>query len=342
MKLPVIKLFLGAAFIVSCSKKSISNNEVQPPSGLTLTADVSADSTGNVSFEANAVNATSFEFDFGDGTFDLSTSGRTSHRYAVSGVYAVNVIARNNSAQNTSKSMQVQVVRNYRLVWSDEFDAAGAPQSSNWGYDIGTGSGGWGNNELQYYTNRAANVIVSNGTLKINAVRETYNGSEFTSARLLSKDRYSFRYGKIEARAKLPSGIGTWPAIWMLGGNIGSVSWPACGEIDIMEHRGSEPGKIYSTVHYPGHSGSGGTGSYLLNSDVSTAFHLYSAVWDASAISFYTDDRLIFRFPNNSTLPFNQPFFILLNVAMGGNFGGVVDPAFTGSTMEIDYIRVYN
>jgi beta-glucanase (GH16 family) len=312
------------------------------PSGLAVSFDVIGDSSGNVSFTATGQNVAEYEYDFGDGSYEISVSGMVSHRYSGSGNYTVMVTARNSAGQGINRSVQVPVIRNYRLVWADEFDSPGAPSASKWGYDIGTGSGGWGNNELQYYTDRPVNVTVANGSLKINAIKENYSGSAYTSARLLTKDKFSFKYGKLEARAKLPTGIGTWPAIWMLGSNISAVSWPACGEIDIMEHRGSEPNKIYSTVHYPGHSGAGGVGSSIMISNASDSFHIYSVIWDAAAIRFFVDDRSVFSFPNNNTVPFNQDFFIILNLAIGGNFGGAVDPTLSAAGMEIDYIRVFD
>ncbi len=226
-------------------------------------------------------------------------------------------------------------------IWSDEFDGFGAPDATKWGYDIGIGGGGWGNNELEYYTNRSSNVSVSDGTLKITAVKETYSGSSYTSARMLSQNKFSFKYGKIEVRAKLPVGVGTWPAIWMLGNNISSNGWPACGEVDIMEAKGSAPNKIYSTFHYSGHSGGNGDGNTLIIANATTAFHIYTAEWSASCIKLSVDGQLVHTLANNASLPFNQNFFIILNVAMGGTFAGPVDASFVSSTMEIDYVRVY-
>ena len=226
------------------------------------------------------------------------------------------------------------------LVWSDEFNTAGAPDPAKWGYDLG--AGGWGNAELQYYTNRPENAVVQGGMLKIHALKENFSGSAYTSARLLSKGKFSFKYGKVEASAKLPAGVGTWPAIWMLGNNISTAGWPNCGEIDIMEHKGSELNKIYGTLHYPGHSGGNADGSTKIISNATTEFHKYSMEWSAAFIKIYVDDQLFHTFSNSASVPFNQEFFFILNVAMGGVFGGTVDPAFTNATMEIDYIRVYN
>lgn len=174
--------------------------------------------------------------------------------------------------------------------------------------------------------------------MKITAKKE---GSTYTSARLKSEDKYEFTYGKIEFRAKLPAGGGTWPAVWSLGQDYKTNSWPACGEIDFMEHVGNSQNVIHGSLHYPGNSGgNGNTGSTTIT-NASTEFHVYKTIWTPSSIKFYVDDKLFHSFANNNTVPFNKDFFLIMNVAMGGNFGGTIDPAFTQSTMEVDYIRVY-
>jgi beta-glucanase (GH16 family) len=326
------------AVCYSCGKKDAPANNT-PPTNLTVNATVSTDNSGNVSFTASATNASTYEYDFGNGVFQTVPSGIVTYKYPASGTYTVNVIAKSASGQSISKSIQVTVTVTLTLVWSDEFDTPGNPDPAKWGYDLG--GGGWGNNELQYYTNRTDNVIISGGTLKIIAKKEAYSGSAYTSARILSKDKYSFKYGKIEARAKLPAGGGTWPAFWMLGNNISTVNWPACGEIDIMEHLGNQLNKIYGTLHHPGHSGASGDGSNVTISNATTEFHKYTLEWSATAIRISVDDAVFYTFTNTAALPFNQNFFIILNVAMGGNFGGTVDPAFTSGTYEVDYVRVY-
>ena len=224
-------------------------------------------------------------------------------------------------------------------VFEDNFTVNGNPDPAKWGYDIG--GSGWGNNELQFYTNRIENAAALNGILKINAIKENYSGSTYTSARLLSKNKFSFKYGKIDVRAKFPVGVGTWPAIWMLGGNINSVSWPACGEIDIAEHLGRDLNKIFGTLHYPGRSGGNADGKTLVISNATTEFHNYIVEWTPNYIKIYVDTQLYHTFVNSSLSPFNQNFFIILNLAMGGSFGGTIDPAFTNASMEIDYVRVY-
>ena len=225
------------------------------------------------------------------------------------------------------------------LVWSDEFNTDGAPDSSKWGYDIG--AGGWGNAEAQYYTNNTSNVEVVGGNLKITTRAESFNGSSYTSARLKSENKFEFTYGKVEVRAKLPTGGGTWPAIWMLGQNYATNTWPACGEIDIMEHKGNVQDKIYGTLHYPGNSGGNGNGNSTMISGASTQFHIYKTIWSPGSVKLYVDDVLFHTVVNNGSLPFNADFFLILNVAMGGTFGGTINPSFMQSSMEIDYVRVY-
>ncbi len=334
-------IYLFVVFVLfACGKKGNSGTVDQIPANLTLNAVVNPDNSGNVSFTATATNTVLYIFDMGNGVANqLSTNGLLTYKYQTSGTYTVTVVAKSSTGQTISKSITISVTVVLSLVWSDEFDIPGLPDASKWGYDLG--AGGWGNNELQYYTNRVENADVSGGTLKITAKAESYLGSPYTSARLLSRGKFSFKYGRIEARAKLPAGVGTWPAIWMLGDNISSVGWPACGEIDIMEHVGAQLNKIYGTLHHPGHSGGNGDGSTTIISNATTAFHKYAMEWSASTIRFLVDDVPFYTFSNSSGLPFNQNFFIILNVAMGGNFGGPVDPAFVSAAMEIDYIRVY-
>jgi len=331
---------VAITFLFSC-KKEKGNGDVIPPSDLVVKAEVSSDNSGNVLFTATAKNAVNYEFDLGNGVFKLEPTGKLNYKYPSTGNYEVKVFAKNSAGQMVSKFLQVSVNVSSSLLWSDEFNIAGSPDPSKWNYDIGTGSGGWGNNELQYYTSRQGNVYVSNGTMKIVAKKESFGGSNYTSARLLTRDKFSFKYGKVEARAKLPAGVGTWPAIWMLGANIGTVGWPACGEIDIMEHKGSQLNKIYGTIHYPGFSGGNAVGGTTSISNATTDFHVYSVEWSETAIRFFVDGVSYFTVANNSSIPFNHNFFLLLNVAMGGNFGGAVDPLFSQAQMEIDYIRVY-
>lgn len=240
--------------------------------------------------------------------------------------------------------------RTWTLTWSDDFDgnAGEAPDPAKWGYDIGTGDNGWGNQELQYYTDRAENVSLDGeGNLVITATNEFFGGSPFTSARITTKDLFSQTYGRFEARMITPSGPGLWPAFWMLGDNIDEVSWPQCGEIDIMEMRGQQPNITLGSLHGPGYSaGNSISGSYSLEDDrFDKDFHIYAVEWFEDRIDFFVDDFLYQRLtPEDVTgeWVYNQDMFLILNVAVGGTFVGFP----TGQTpfpqpMIIDYVRVY-
>lgn len=242
----------------------------------------------------------------------------------------------------------IQTVTNFdNLVLAEEFDIDGAPNSEVWDYDIGTGSNGWGNGESQYYTNRTENVTVQNGKLLITARRESFNGSRFTSARLLTRDKFEQRYGRFETRVKLPWGQGIWPAFWMLGADIGSNPWPQAGEIDIMEFRGQDPSTVLGTLHGPGYSGGESIGkSYtLLNDRFDTGFHIFGIEWGPEYVNFYVDDVLYNQLtPADVTgeWVFDKPFFLLMNLAVEGTFVGPInDETIFPQTMIVDYVRVY-
>lgn len=232
-------------------------------------------------------------------------------------------------------------------VWADEFDKAGQPDTSKWGYDLG--GSGWGNNELQYYTNKAANASVANGILTITVKKEKIEGKEYTSARLTSKGKGDFLYGRIEAKAKLPSGKGTWPAIWMLPTDWAYGGWPKSGEIDIMEHVGYDPNKVHISMHTEAYNhaiNTQKTATKMVETAM-TEFHLYRVDWTPYAIRGYIDNELVFTLVNegkgSAVWPFDKPFHLLLNVAFGGNWGGAqgIDPSVLPAKMEIDYVRVY-
>ena len=227
------------------------------------------------------------------------------------------------------------------LVWSEEFNIDGAPDPSIWNYDLGTGDNGWGNNELQYYTDRPENIIQENGLLKITAKAESFNGSGYTSSRIQTYQNFEFQYGRVDARAKLPTGGGTWPAIWMLGADFETNSWPAAGEIDIMEHVGNNQDMIVGTTHDPLNFAGNSRSVTTTISGVSDDFHVYSVIWTETEITFLVDDVEYGTLSNDANRPFDKDFFLILNVAMGGDFGGTIDPSFVSSTLEVDYIRVY-
>jgi beta-glucanase (GH16 family) len=341
MKSLTIILMVFSMLTGSCSKKNSPGAPAVTPSDLTLSAVVSNDSSGNVTFTASAANAVTYDFDFGDFDSQNGAAGNTSYKYPFTGIYTVTVTAKSAGGQTISKSISVNVAVALTLVWSDEFNTPGSPDPTKWGFDIGTGSGGWGNNELEYYTSRQTNAVISNGTLKIIAQKEVYDGSSYTSARMLSNNLYSFKYGRIDVRAKVPASTGTWPAIWMLGNDIATAGWPGCGEMDIMEQSGADKSTILGTLHYPSEVGQYGDGSKTTIPTASSAFHVYTAMWTPTSIQLSVDSVVYYTLSNKPALPFNQPFFIILNVAMGGNLGGTIDPAFTTDQMEVDYVRVY-
>lgn len=239
-----------------------------------------------------------------------------------------------------------------KLIWSDEFDYNGAPDSTLWTYDLGNGCPdlcGWGNQELQYYTKNESNVRVSNGRLVIEAHRERAGESDYTSAKVRSAHEGSWQYGYFEIRAKLPRGRGTWPAIWMLPMESIYGGWPASGEIDIMEHVGFDPGVVHGTVHTTAFNHLKGTqmGKQINVEDFDTAFHTYGINWIADKIEFYVDGKKYHEFVNNGegeeAWPFDHEFYLILNIAVGGGWGGQqgVDDSIWPQSMEVDYVRVY-
>ncbi|MFN8289639.1 MAG: glycoside hydrolase family 16 protein [Chitinophagaceae bacterium] len=235
----------------------------------------------------------------------------------------------------------------YALVWADEFNYTGLPDNTKWNYD--TGGNGWGNQELEYYTaGRTENARAENGLLIIEARKESFGGMNYTSARLVTKAKAEWQYGKIEVRAKLPSGRGTWPAIWMLGATSPLV-WPDDGEADIMEQVGFDPGHVHASVHCNKYNHTNGTQktNVTVVPDCSAAFHTYGMEWDRDSIRISVDDRIYFRFGNEhsgyAAWPFDNKMYLLLNIAVGGTWGGqqgVDDSAFP-CRMEIDYVRMY-
>jgi len=242
-----------------------------------------------------------------------------------------------------------QTVVNFtELTFQDEFDTDGTPDPSKWDFNIGTGENGWGNEELQYYTDRPENVTVSNGYLIITADRESFQGSAYTSARLITKGLFEQQYGRFEARMRLPYGKGMWPAFWMLGADIDSNPWPGCGEIDIMESAGAFPTFTSSAVHGPGYNGGLAIfKSYELEKErVDTEFHVYGAEWGPGYINFYVDDVLYNQVtPEDVTGEWvfdNGPFFMILNLAVGGTFDGPPnEQTVFPQIMLVDYVRAY-
>ncbi len=249
-----------------------------------------------------------------------------------------------NSKSNTSP----QSYPGYQLVWSDEFNEK-TLDTTFWSYQIGTGTEGWGNNELEYYTARPENSYLASGKLVIEAKKENYKGSKYTSARIITKKKRLFTYGRVDIRAKLPIGQGIWPALWMLGSNISDVGWPECGEIDIMELIGNHPRKVFGTLHW---KKADGTATYLtkedsLNSgDFSDDFHLFSLIRSKDSIKILLDHHPYYKVDitdvEKDFNPFRKPFFFIFNVAVGGNWPGYPDRSTTfPKRMYVDYIRMF-
>ena len=248
-------------------------------------------------------------------------------------------------------TVQPPVDKNWKFesapAWADEFDYTGAPDAARWGYDIG--GSGWGNNELQYYTDNVNNAKVENGKLVITAIKESFGGRNYTSARLVTRNKGDFLYGRIEASAKLPTGRGTWPAIWMLPTDWSYGDWPKSGEIDIMEHVGYDPTKVLFSIHTQAYNHSIGTqkSGGLTIPTALTAFHKYRLDWTPYAVRGYFDEQLVFTFVNEgkgySSWPFDKRFHLLFNLAIGGNWGGAqgVDDTIFPAVLEVDYVRVY-
>lgn len=233
------------------------------------------------------------------------------------------------------------------LVMEDNFDTDGSLNNGIWDYEIGTGENGWGNSELQYYTDRTENVTVQNGVLLITANKESFNGSSYTSARLVTKGKFEQKYGRFEARIRLPYGQGIWPAFWLLGANCEEIGWPQCGEIDIMEYRGQNPTTILGTVHGPGYSGGESISkSYTLENDrFDSGFHIFGIEWGPEYINYYVDNVLYNQITPDDVpgeWVYDHPFYIIINLAVGGSFVGPpnAETVFP-QTMLVDYVRVY-
>lgn len=278
-------------------------------------------------------------------------------RLATFGAYALVVLVVLFSRSNLVSKLRAAEAqsKNWQLVWSDEFNRTHGSSVDPAKWTLETGGNGWGNNELQYYTNRNQNAHLQNGSLIIMASKEKYTGNDnvsrdYTSARLKTQTNFAQTYGRFEARIKIPSGQGLWPAFWLLGDNIKQVGWPNCGEIDIMENIGKEPSTVHGTVHGPGYSGGAGIGSaYALPTGQTVAenYHIYAVEWEPNVVRWYMDNILYKTvtpadLPEGTTWVYDHPFFILLNVAVGGGWPGNPD----GTTdfpqrMLVDYVRVY-
>lgn len=273
--------------------------------------------------------------------FHLNPFNFASHFFAcAAALFATTAIANGNA---------LAVPADYKLVWSDEFSVDGPPDPAKWNFDTANNKRGWDNNELQYYPGPdAGNARVKGGRLFITAKKESpsnaadWGGQRYTSARLTTKGKAAWTYGFFEVRAKMPCGKGTWPAIWMLGT---TGDWPAQGELDILEHVGSDPTRVFSTVHMSAGHGGNGVGGASRNVDACGKFHSYQMHWNADGVRFGLDGFAHLKYPNlklgSRAWPFDAPQFMLLNLAIGGDLGGEVDDRIFPRAMEVDYVRVY-
>ncbi|SHL35723.1 Glycosyl hydrolases family 16 [Fibrobacter sp. UWT2] len=348
MKFPFFSLFslcAGVAFFAAaCSSDSSSNaenaeiSEQTTPSGESPVTEPTSSSADVPAISSEAENPS---------TANSSATDMSGSRDAES---SANDIASSSSGITSSGNISSESNPGESpYLWHDEFDGDNI-DSEKWTFEIGTGASGWGNNEWEYYTDRKENAYIKDGILHIRANKEDYKGSKYTSARMITKGKFSFTYGTVEARIALPVGKGIWPAFWMLGENIDAVSWPACGEIDIIETVNSE-NIVYGTNHwaYEGNHAEYGNNTkdyYGTSKELDiTQFHTYKMVWDENVIVMYVDDfkyhEISIKESTGGTDAFHKPFFFILNVAVAGNWPGFeVDDAQFPNEMFVDYIRV--
>ncbi len=354
------------AFLIGCGGETDQPN-TGDPSNLTVEITIATDDSGEVNFRANADNAVLYEFELGTSDNDTgsSSNGDFDFVYENTGMYTVEIKAYGNSGRFIKVERIVNVIsgdpdtsgegyvtpityEGWNLIWNDEFDGSVLNQDI-WSYQNGNGCPdlcGWGNNELEYY--RSQNSWVNNGLLTIEAREESFDINDYTSGKLITQGKKAFTYGRVDVRAKLPRGKGLWPAIWMLGTNITSVSWPACGEIDIMEMVGGNGGEktSYGTAHWRNtdnqHASAGDNTSVIDGLD--QKFHVYSIIWNEQHIQWLLNDAPFYtlNITGAEMSAFHNPFYMILNVAVGGNWPGSPNSATEFPTqMQVDYVRVF-
>lgn len=371
-----LKYTITACLLVSLALTSCNDDEPKAqivlPSNLQTTITHSPSVEGQVHVTATAYDENYFTIYFEDGEESEKFEdvlGKASHTFSISGIYnirtrahitpelfiekidTVHINLNSNTDENGIPLSGYTTPENYAgytLVWQDEFDGTQLNEA-DWNFEIGTGSNGWGNNESQYYLKE--NTSVNNGFLTITARQQAYNTSNYTSSRITTQNKRSFKFGRIDIRAALPKGQGLWPALWLLGDNITTVSWPKCGEIDIMELvGGTKPGnsdrRIYGTAHWDnnGSHAEFGNGNSLTKGDFSEEFHVFSIIWDTKQIKWYRDDILYSTLDISSPglSAFQDKFFFIFNVAVGGNWPGYPDATTQfPQRMHVDYIRVF-
>lgn len=344
----------------SCDDNQINTDD---PANLVVEITLPADGAGLVFFQAQADNAIEYQLRIGTNDIPVATNttGTFEYTFMQTGYYQVDIRAYGTSGRYIKDLRQISInlgkdvsiedgnssptsYNGYTLIWNDEFDGT-AINTSNWVFEIGTGSSGWGNNELQYY--RQENAWVDEGALTIEARKENYSGSSYTSSRIKTQSKLSFQYGRIDIRALLPKGQGIWPALWMLGNSISSVGWPKCGEIDIMEMIGGNgrESQTHGTVHWDnnGHNYVGGT--YKLNKGTfADEYHVFSIIWSKTSIKWLVNNNQFYEInitPAHMT-EFHQKFFFIFNIAVGGNWpGSPNETTVFPQQMKVDYIRVF-
>ena len=359
--------FFSTLCLISCGGSEEPSNNSGDPTNLTVEIIIADDDSGNVSVQAQATNAILYEFAMGDANNSTGSSndGVFEFQYENTGNYVVEVKAYGNSGRFIKEQKQISIAsgdpsttgdgyvtpisyEGWNLVCNDEFDGS-VLDGSTWSYQNGNGCPnlcGWGNNELEYY--RPENSWIANGLLTIEARKELFETNEYTSTKLISQGKKSFLYGRVDVRAKLPKGKGLWPAIWMLGNSISSVGWPKCGEIDIMEMVGGNSGEktTHGTAHWEDANGqkaiSGGSRTQLTGLD--EKFHVFSLIWNESEIQWLLDDVVYHTLDITTpgTTAFHSPFYMILNVAVGGTWPGNPTSATEFPTqMQLDYVRVF-
>jgi hypothetical protein len=362
-----IQLITFFAFLMSACSGDDPEEQLTLPSNLVVQTVINPDGSGQVSVTALATNANFYSIYFGETTGEnpvKANDGKATHTYEASGSYTIRVQAHVTTDAFISESSTISVTLKedegitiptegyttpeaydgMALVWQDEFSGTSL-NAENWTFETGTGTNGWGNNELQYY--RQDNTMLQDGYLVISAKKELFQGRDYTSSRIITKDKKSFKYGRVDIRAVLPEGQGIWPALWMLGSNISTVQWPACGEIDIMEMIGGSGREktVHGTLHWDdGGRVSSGKDYSLATGTFADKFHVFSIVWNETSITWYMDD---IQYSVIDTTPatlseFQNSFFFIFNVAVGGDWPGAPNSSTEfPQHMIVDYIRVF-
>lgn len=366
--LRTLSILLLAFTLSFCGKDDDNNGNTGDPSSLTVEVTSIDHETGMIQLQASAQNATLYQLfiEPSEVPEDANNTGLFEYTFEGPGNYEVSIRAYGTSGRYIKSTIPVTIApevdpiplsrgyftpteyAGYSMVWQDEFNGFSV-NTDYWGYDIGNGDWGWGNNELQYY--RTENAVVSDSVLTIHARSEIYSGFTYTSAKLKTSGKESFQYGRVDVRALLPAGQGLWPAIWMLGDNFNSVGWPDCGEIDIMEMIGGDNGErtVYGTVHWEfngEHASAGGSKTLPASEeyDFANAYHVFSITWDENFIRWFMDDQQYHSIDISAgdMTEFHQPHWLILNVAVGGNWPGNPDAStIFPQHMKVDYIRVF-